>query len=201
MPRRMKSYRLTGLVAAAAFMAATAAAAPAISSIKVANNDHQERLFLSWNEAAPVQMDKFPAERQVVMTLQGATLTSPDVRKFAVPTNSAIEKVRLQEVTLASGATAVQLTLTLRPGVDVTPVVSANALTVLVNDPNRVAPLDGASVPAGEGFTLTNADLRELGDVDAPVYPYGSPDAPITGMVAFQLKRTWAPAAARPQAR
>jgi len=180
MPRRMKSYRLTGLVAAAAFMAATAAAAPAVSSIKVANTDQQERLFLSWNEAAPVQMDKFPAERQVVLTLQGATLTSPDVRNFASPANSAIEKMRIHEVTLASGLTAVRVTMTLREGVDVTPVVSANALTVLINDPNRVAPVDGAP-SSGEGFTLTNADLRELGDLEAPVYPYGSPDAPITG--------------------
>lgn len=181
MPRRMKSYRHTGLVAAAAFMAATAAASPAISSIKVANNDQQERLFLSWNEAAPVQMDKFPAERQVVLTLQGATLTSPDVRRFVAPTNSAIEKVRINEVTLSNGATAVQMTLTLRPGVDVTPVASANALTVLVNDPNRVTLIDAAAPSSGDGFTLTNADLRELGDTEAPVYPYGSPDAPLTG--------------------
>lgn len=182
MARRTKTNRLMGLTGACVLMAASALAAPTIRSVTVAQDDRGERLFLNWNEATAVQIDRFPEARQVVLTLPGATVASADVRRFDLPANSGIEKARLQEVTLASGQSAVQLTLTLRAGADVSPVATPNSLTVLVS---------GATVPtlappaplATEGITITNADLAEFGSADAPVT--GAGQAATTSTPAF----------------
>ncbi len=170
MARRTNTYRLTGLTGALVLMAATALAAPTIRSVSVAQDERGDRLFLNWNEATAVQMDRFPETRQVVLTLPAAVLASQDVRRFELPASSAIEKAKLQEVTLASGQSAVQLTLTLREGADASPVVTPNSLTVLVTGA-RMPSLPAPAPLATEGITLTNADLAE----------FGSPDAPVTG--------------------
>lgn len=169
MARRTKTNRLMGLTGACVLMAASALAAPTIRSVTVAQDDLGERLFLNWNEATAVQIDRFPEARQVVLTLPGAAVASADVRRFDLPANSGIEKARLQEVTLASGQSAVQLTLTLRPGADISPVATPNSLTVLVT--------------SGSSSALMPANATEAKkEIQEPmIVAYGSPEAPLTG--------------------
>lgn len=162
-----------GFAAAGLFLAGSATAASAVKEVQVYSNDNAEGVELRWSEAAPVSVDEYPAARQVVVTLRGATLTAP-ANTLDTRESRAIERVRVQQVTLADGTPATRITVTVRDAnVKITPRVEDGKLTLLATG---LAAAPAAKAVPGEGYVFTN---RELENIDGT--KYGSPAAPATG--------------------
>ncbi|MDX2177855.1 MAG: secretin and TonB N-terminal domain-containing protein [Candidatus Sumerlaeia bacterium] len=168
------TLRRTATLAGAAILAAAALhAAPVIDGVQFSRDDSGERLFVRWSEATQVQVDRFPAANQVVLTFRGAGLSPAARAALEIPSASGVADARLSEVVLSDGASATQLTLTLKEGAgDLDTVASARALTLLL--PGHAA---AAPKAQGDGIVLTNRELVEMFGAEA----VGSADAPSTG--------------------
>lgn len=170
---------LVSLIAATVFAAGSVGAAPTINGVEITKGEQGERMFVRWTEPAPVEKTAYPAARQVVFTLRGATVADAS-SAVTIPASSAIEAARLQDVTLSDGSTAARLTLTLREGASVEPVITESSLTLAVSGAAVASAPAAPAAPATEatGFVFTNEELSKFENGQRS---YGAASAPATG--------------------
>lgn len=168
--------RQGGFVAGMAvmFLTAGALAGPTISSSDVQSIDGTERVRVHWDEPTAVEVQQFPATRQVIVTIPGATLAEGASDQVDASTSSTFEKIRLVPVTTADGAEAVQLTATMRTWQTPTTLAGARWLTIGTDGAASSRAVDEKPV------LLSNADIEAM-EAGTLVSSHGSSYAPRSG--------------------
>lgn len=148
-------------------------AAPAIEGWTRHETASQERLRVQWTEPVPVQVDRFPSARKVIVTIPTASLGHAGLPVLAPGDASLITSAQAASVVLPSGRDGVQVHLTLSEWAEPTVLTGPGALTVTFDRPADMPPPASARV-----VSLTNDDIEEYGSSAAP--PEGAGQAQMT---------------------
>lgn len=173
---------ITGIAACLGVMlqASAAMAGSTISAWDIQQSPGKERIRIHWNEPSSIQINEFPAARQVVVRIADASISQDDLAALNVSTSPVLESAKLQSVTGTDGKEAIQATLTFREWHKPAAVAGSKWLTISYDVPgsaSKSAPAPSAAPAAsGEVMTLSNADFEALQAGKA-----GSSAAPSTG--------------------
>ncbi|MCB2153979.1 secretin and TonB N-terminal domain-containing protein [bacterium] len=153
-------------------------AGPQLHAWNLQQTQNQERVRIRWTEPAPIEINEFPAARQVVVTIPEAFMTS-DLAPLDTSASTLLQSAKAQSINLADGREAVQVTFDLREWRDVHAVAGAGWLTLSYERPGSIE-VHNASVSDAPStrkvIKLSNADLEAL-DADQ----FGSSNTPATG--------------------
>lgn len=163
---RTFSSRIAGLLAVT-LLATTAWAGPAIDSWDLQKTENQERIRVRWNEPAPVEIEEFPAARQVVVRIPGARLATADVPALDLENSSLLRRARIQPIALSDGRDGVQITLTMTEWRQLSTVATPRWLSIS---------FAGQTTPGAPRLLLSNEDIEAFAGET-----YGSQRAPATG--------------------
>lgn len=161
---------------AAITLTAPAWSGPTIDAWDLQRTQDQERIRVRWSEPAAPEIHEFPAARQVVVKIPGATIEDADRMSLDLESSPILKDARIQPVTMSNGTDGVQITLNLKSWREPALVSTARWLTVTYDlqgaEPARKK-ASGNDLPI---LRLSNEDLEAL-EADE----FGSLRAPDTG--------------------
>lgn len=170
--RLASSNRLSGAaLLAASLLAGSSYAATVFTDWSVSSDGSRETIELRWSESSPVQLEEFAQARQAVAVFPGASL------KHGVPTrlrtdSPMLDRVRLQEVTLPHGESAVQLTVQFSNWSEIKSETHADRFVISYELPAAPA----APLTQGRGLELTDEKVSQMLSAE-----FGAAQAPRTG--------------------
>lgn len=159
-----------------ALLVSTALAGPSIDAWDLQSAQSQERLRIRWSEPATVEMHEFPAARQVVVKIPGATLSNTGLPALNTSSSRVMQNARIQEVTFDDGREGVQLTLSMSRYHKPEMVATARFLSLTYNTASHGQPQPTSQENAPR-LLLSNADF----DAIEGGASFGSASSPSTG--------------------